>query len=189
MTLKVILFAVLGIAAFGFLISYKPSLDYKSNALISPQASAVPETSEVRSLEGTLKLVMTRKENSDETATYSFTTSDASNKKTLIFGKTVGKGEMMLPAHNSWSPNDKYVFIEDIKGSLVDYLLFKANGESFASGEKYLNVTALFNQKVKNYNLKAITGWDDPVLMHVITVNGPLFWFDVTTQSFIQLAR
>ncbi len=190
MTLKVVLFAILGIAAFGFFVSYKPSQNYKlNNALILPQATPVPQTSEVRSLEGTMRLIMTRKENPDGTSNYSFTISDKSDKKSLIFEKTTGKGEEMALPQNSWSPNDKHIFIEDRKGTFVDYLLFKANGEFFANGEKYLNVTGLFNQKVKNYNLKAITGWDDPLLMHVVTINGPLFWFDITTQSFIQLAR
>lgn len=186
MAIKIVVFAVLGILISGLLFSNKPQ---QKNELVAPQeATQLPQTSEVRSLEGTLKLLMTKKEESGNTV-YSFLVSDESGKTTPIFEKTVGRGETLNLPQNSWSPNNKHVFIEDEKGSLVNYLLFKSNGESFANGEKYLNVTNLFNLKVKNYNLKAVTGWDDPVLMSVFTVKGPKFWFDVTTTSFIQLAR
>lgn len=187
MTIKVVVFAVLGIFAFGLLVTSKPP---SGKDLVAPQEAALlPETSEVRSLEGTFKLLMTKKENEAGSTTYSFLVSDLSGKTTEIFEKIVGKGEAMNLPQNSWSPNNKYVFIEDRKGSLTEYLVFKTSGEPFENGQKYLNATALFNQKVKNYNLKAMTGWADPLLVSVLTVKGPPFWFDVTTQSFIQLVR
>lgn len=187
MAIKIVVFAVLGIIISGLLFSNKPQ---QKNELVVPQeAAALPQTSEVRSLEGTLKLLMTKKDSENGNTVYSFLVSDESGKTTPIFEKTVGRGETLTLPQNSWSPNNKYVFIENKRGSLINYLLFKSNSESFANGEKYLNVTNLFNLKVKNYNLKAITGWDDPVLMSVLTVKGPKFWFDVTTQSFIQLVR
>lgn len=187
MAIKIVVFAVLGVIISGILFSNKPQ---QRNELVLPQEAAqLPQTSEVRSLEGTLKLLMTKEDNENGNTVYSFLISDESGKTTPIFEKTVGRGEVMSLPQNSWSPNNKYVFIEDKKGFLVNYLLFKSNAESFANGGKYLNVTNLFNLKVKNYNLKAITGWDDPVLMSIFTVKGPKFWFDVTTQSFIQLVR
>lgn len=151
-------------------------------------ASSIEQNSEVRSLDGDKKLVMTLKENADSGVQYSFSI-PTSGKDLIIFTKTLGKGETMALHHNSWSPNNKYVLIEDRFGTSFDYLVFKTNGEDFANGQKYLNATALFNEKVKNYKLEAITGWDDPVLLHVLTSKGPPFWFDLTTQSFIQLAR
>lgn len=187
MAIKIVVFAVLGIIISGLIFSNKSQ---KKNELVVPQEAAqLPQTSEVRSLEGTLKLLMIKKDNENGNTLHSFLVSDESGKTTSIFEKTVGRGEIMSLHHNSWSPNNKYVIIEDKRGSLTDYLVFKTNGEPFTNGQKYLNATALFNEKVKNYNLKAITGWDDPVLMSVLTVKGPKFWFDVTTQSFIQLAR
>ena len=187
MAIKIVVFAVLGILISGLLFSNKTQ---QKNELVAPQEAAqLPQTSEVRSLEGTLKLLMTKKENENANTVYSFFVSDQSGKTTPIFEKTVGRGESMSLHHNSWSPNNKYVLIEDRLGLATDYLVFKANGESFSGGQKYLNATALFNEKVKNYNLKAMTGWADPLLISVLTVKGPPFWFDITTQSFIQLAR
>lgn len=187
MPVKFVLFALILILGFGFIFSTKTQVGDKSQ---TPEifSTPVPQQSDVISPDGTMKLIMTKKQE-DNGIFYSFSVSDKSNKKTEVFSKVAALGEIMALHHNSWSPNNKYFMIEDKQGSFTDYLVFKANGESFPTGEKYLNATVLFNGKVKNYNLKSMTGWDDPVLISVRTVNGPHFWFDLTTQSFIQLAR
>jgi len=174
-------------AALVSLFAYQAGSKKQETPLAS--ASPIVQNSEVRSSEGDKKLKMSAKENLDGTISYSFSVPDSLGKSQLIFAKTVGKGASMALPQNSWSPNSKYFFIEDREAGGVDYLVFKVNGEPFLSGEKYLNVTFLFAEKVKNYNLKAITGWDDPVLVHVLTVKGPPFWFEITSQSFIQLVR
>lgn len=177
---------------FAFFASLFYYQSVSKNKPITPLALSNPpgpEISEVSSIEGTMKLTMTKKENSDKTVSYSFSVLDQAQKATNIFSKTTGGGETMALHHNSWSPNNKYVIIEDKVGGVIEYLVFKSNGELFTSGEKYFNATSLFIQKVKTYTLKEMTGWDDPFLIHVLTVKGPPFWFDVTTQSFIQLVR
>ncbi len=182
--LLIFIFAT-GVAALRFQNSPSKSLETP----ISSAASPIIQNSEVRSLEGDKKLQMSAKENLDGTIKYSFSIPDSSGKNLVLFVKTVGKGASMALPQNSWSPNSKYVFIEDRNVGFIDYLVFKTNGEPFLNGEKYLNVTTLFNAKVKDYNLKVITGWDDPLLLRVLTVKGPPFWFEIPSQSFIQLAR
>lgn len=157
--------------------------------IVQSQTQTTTENREVGSADGSMKLKMFITKSSSGSATYSFSTTNQTGKTLPFFEKTTKFEETMSLPANSWSPNNKYFFIEDKNGYLTDYLVFKASGESFMAEEKYLNATVLFNQKVKDYNLKSITGWDDPVLMSVRTVNGPHFWFDITTQSFIQLAR
>lgn len=184
--LLILLIILIVLSIFFIELQKSPS---KNLGISVPSPSPIAQNSEVRSLNGDNKLNMTTKLNADGTTQYIFLVTVPQGKTTQLFTKTVGKGEEMVPAHNSWSPNNKYVFIEDRRGSIIDYLLFKASGELFTNNQSYLNVTALFSEKVKNYNLKGVTGWDDPVLMHVQTEGGPPFWFDLTTQSFIQLVR
>lgn len=158
--------------------------------LQNPVSTAESVTqSSVNSPDGTIKLIMSVKKNQNGASVYSFSTKDESGNVVPIFKKTATFGESMTIPPNTWSPNNKYLFIKDTNGYKIDYLVFKANGEPFTTGESFINATALFDQKVKNYNLKSMTGWDDPVLISVRTVDGPHFWFDLTTQSFIQLAR
>ena len=155
----------------------------------NPLSKLPPESQEtvVDSPDGTIKLVMTKKKNQNGALIYSFSTKEESGKSLKIFEKTATFGEEMSLPQNSFSPDNKYLFIKDTNGYKTDYLVFRVNGEPFSTGEEFINATELFDQKVKGYNLKSLTGWDDPVLMNILTVNGPRFWFDITTRSFIQL--
>lgn len=146
-------------------------------------------SSRVPSADGLKNLVMKYKNLENGSIVYSFYAIDKNGRNSLlIYSKAVAKGSMALPA-NSWSPGNKFLFIEDREPGSLDYLVFKSNGESFTSGEKYLDVTKLFTAKVKNFTLKSVTGWDDPVLMSVRASDGTHFWFAIETQNFIQLVR
>lgn len=188
MVVKNILIILAFLAVIAMLFGYRANFS-KSVEIPLPSATPVPKQSFVTSSNGDMRLIMIAKPSSSSATLYSFSIADQSGKTSVFFSKMGVRGESMSLPQNSWSPSGKYIFIEDKNGYLTDYLVFKANGESFSTGEKYLNATTLFNQKVKNYNLKTITGWDDPVLMSVRTVDGPHFWFDVTSRSFIQLVR
>lgn len=151
----------------------------------SPIASA-----EVISFDGSSKLVMKAIPADNNLTNYSFTIVDKSGKNSvLLFSKSVSGGETMSIPQNSWSPGNKYLFLNDRINGAVDYLLLKTNGDLFPNNQKFLNVTSLFKSKTNGVTLKEVTGWDDPVLMHVTTINNHPFWFDVESQSFIQLVR
>lgn len=184
---KFLLILVLLLGLAFFLVKYQTGTPKVLETPI-PSSQSSTEKSEVKSADGSIKLSMTVKKQ-DTASVYSFSVIDQTGMVTPLFEKKATLGETMSLPLNAWSPNNKHLFIEDHIGSRIDYLVFNANAALFPNGDKYLNATDLFNQKVKNYNLKAITGWDDPVLMSVRTINGPHFWFDITTQSFIQLFR
>ena len=94
---------------------------------------------------------------------------------------------------NSWSPDKKYVFLQENRsGSIYDVLVFKTSGEPFLVTEQYVSVAPLFTNRKTEYYLTDVTGWDSPTLLHMVTAvdaskKGPPYWFDVTSQSFIQL--
>ena len=98
---------------------------------------------------------------------------------------------MMLPA-NSWSPDNKYVFVQKKENGIIDSFVLKASGEPFVKTEQYLDVRALFEQHKTKYTLKDATGWDAPELLHITTVNGsekgPSYWFEIPSKAFLQLA-
>ncbi len=155
-----------------------------------PMPTASPSQNiEVFSPDGSKKLTLKTQTRNDGSVIYSVFASDTNGRNSsLIFSKTISKGSINLPA-NSWSPDNKYLFIKDSEGGDVDYLVFRADGKPFTEAQKYLDATSLFKSKVKNFTLKSITGWDDPVLMSVRTTDNTHFWFAVETQSFIQLVR
>ncbi|MBI3070140.1 MAG: hypothetical protein HYY87_02445 [Candidatus Levybacteria bacterium] len=191
--LKIIIFLIiLSFAGVLFLANYEKlaSLNPPNPALIKPIAPT-PEiqNTEVHSPDGEMNLIMQAQKQSDGSATYSFIASDIAGKNNkILFEKTVGFGVSMEISYNSWSPDNKYVFLRENKVDSFDIFIFKASAENFSNGEKYIDVMPRFAESKIKYVIKDITGWDSPTLLHVVT-SGPSYWFDITTRAFLQLVR
>ncbi len=189
------LIVLVALAAAGWLIFsfvYQKNLTKPAKEVVNtpvPSSSPSPNRqTTVNSADGTMTVIMKYVLNLNGSSIYSFYIQDNSKKtQKLIFSKTKTAGSMSLPA-NSWSPDNKTIFIQDSEGGVDSFLVLKASGEEFSTG-KYLDVVTLYNKSKNAYNFRDLTGWDDPVLLHVRTVGGPNFWFDITSQSFLQLAR
>lgn len=166
------------------------SLSQQSPILIKPVApTPAVQNTEVHSSDGEMNLIMQKQKQNDGLTTYSFFTSDiAGNNKKLIFEKTAVVGVSMEIPHNSWSPDNKYVFLKENKPDSFDFFVFNASAENFSSSEKYIDVMPRFAESKIKYEMKDITGWDSPTLLHAKTF-GPSYWFDITTKAFLQLTR
>ncbi len=162
---------------------------------ISPQPP-LSSTMTVHSPDGTEQLVL--KEVEDRTGTqsaYVLTASDVSGANRRIIYQSVAPNgtNVRIPA-NSWSPDNKFVFIIAIRNEQLTVFVFQANGEAFADGSPYIDVSSLFRDRLPTAILRDVTGWDDPSLLHVMTYTadktlGPSYWFDIWSKSFIELAR
>ncbi|MBI3397581.1 hypothetical protein HY045_03835 [Candidatus Woesebacteria bacterium] len=120
--------------------------------------------------------------------TYLFTT-----KSGFFFTKTESKLDTISIPFNSWSPDYKYVFLNETVGGVNNYLVLSVSNKLFTGDSKFLNLTEAFIKKLPNFKLKEVTGWASPTLLVVNTDKesgdqGPSFWYDITTQSFIQLS-
>ncbi len=174
-----------------------------------PIPNAKPSETDVHSSDGTMKLIMRRERKLNQPEIYSFFSADIEGKnEQLIFTKAVSNGGGMSLPQNSWSPDNKLVFIEEQEPAtksgtpaLSHVLVFKASGEPFGSapgkvsaGETYFDVPTLFAQKVQNYSFAKVTGWASPTLIIVATTTetgtkGPSYWFEIPSKAFLQLAR
>ncbi|OGH18602.1 MAG: hypothetical protein A2868_02455 [Candidatus Levybacteria bacterium RIFCSPHIGHO2_01_FULL_40_15b] len=169
----------------------------ESSDIVSIQSlpdSSTPETSEVRSPDGVMKLIMEKTTIAYNT-TYSFSIEETTqgSAKNSILSKTVLAGTGMELSQNAWSPDNKYFFITEKSGNSINYLVFKADGEYFSENEQYISVVPLFVAKNTGHSLKDITGWDSETLLHVYTIKedgsrGPSFWFEIPSKAIIQLA-
>lgn len=146
--------------------------------------------SEVHSPDGTMKVVMKKTSKTQTSATFTFTVSEVSgtNEK-IIFGKTLGENQAMQIPDNSWSPDNKYLFLKEDDNRKLSFFVLRASGESFADGKEYIDVVPQFEDKKNGFKLIDITGWDSDNLLHVFTAKedgaqGPSFWFDVDSRSF-----
>ena len=185
LSLKVFLLAIV-IVLFGlilFLVMPQGNTVKKSNySSVQPVPSPTTANNEVHSSDGKMNLVMKKAKESNGLNSYTFFISDKS-----IFTKRIANtGEMLIP-QNSWSPDNKYFFLQENHSGSTDFFVLKVSGGPFLNKEQYISVLPLFEKQVTKYSLSDITGWDSQTLLHVKT-NGPPFWFDVESQSFIQLA-
>ena len=151
--------------------------------------------SEVRSLDGMMTLTMRGESQEDQSHTYSFGVTNISGKneektERLIFSRTMGPGGEMAIPQNSWSPDNKYVLLQEKDESgQISFLALKTSGEPFKNGEQYVNVSALFSQKKTGLLLRDVTGWASATLVNITTdkngaKKGPAYWFDINSRAF-----
>ncbi|HEV2339662.1 MAG TPA: hypothetical protein VGT05_02715 [Patescibacteria group bacterium] len=157
-----------------------------------PVASRSVVTSWISS-DGAEKLTMKTTQNLKST-TYVFmlTNISTNTEKTLFTQILHGESTMSIP-FNAFSSDDSYIFLKETLNDGNHYLVFKTSGEPFANGENDLDVTPLFIAYTSSYTINDVTGWASPTLLVVNTKNqngstGSSFWFDTTSQRFIQLA-
>lgn len=156
-------------------------------------ATRVPqtETSSQSSPDGKKILVLTTTHNSDGTLTHVFTTTDGDGgNKYDVYTATVPVAEEMSIPFNTWSPDDKYLFVLKHDG---DALVFRATGEEIVEGQLYLDVGDLFSASNKKDAYHETTGWASPTLLIVNTVRedgtkGSSYWFEVPSKAIIQLS-
>lgn len=183
-----IIFASVILGAFAsFYLNKEVAVEAVKEPLpVTATPTPAPEvtSTEVRSADGSMQLFM--KKTSTIPATFEFSVSGGDLSNSLIYFESVNDSYFSVPA-NSWSPDNDYFFIRKNTGTSSAYLVFKANGDNFSDGSKYIEVAGIYSQKVIKYGLREITGWDAPGLMHVLTT-GPSYWFDLASRNFLQLA-
>lgn len=145
------------------------------------------KNSEIISPDGKMTLsVNMRKINSENI--YTFTIGD-----NQIYSNTLPPGLSMAIPFNTFSPDNKYFFLEETSLDKANYLVFTTNGKPFSGGDKSLEISSPFYQKYPNFKITDVTGWASPTLIVINTdkengEQGPSFWFDVSTRSFYRLS-
>ena len=146
----------------------------------------------VDSPDGTRTLTMKYQEK-NTTTTYSFYASEKpDNQEKLIATKIVPSQHTFSIPDNTWSPDNKYAFIRERTGTESHYFVLPASDSLPQNDLQNTDVQALFSQKYPQFILTDITGWAAPNLLIVNTTTdsgerGPSFWFNIASQTFIQL--
>ncbi len=153
----------------------------------TPTAFVITSRTQVSSPDGTKSIIMQKDIKPGSPTLYSFYVKREEQDGVLIFSKSRNAGNMSVPS-NSWSPDNKHLFIIENDGVLDNYLIFKSTGEAFIDGEAYIDFRSHYSQKMKEYSLKDVTGWDAPDLLHVRT-SGPPYWFELGSNAFYRLVQ
>ena len=189
---KIILIASL--VAIAGLIILNLSLG-KSKAVVTNQTPpvAIPpavaaSTNSVDSPDGGKTLVMKEVKSGGNT-TYSFWVGSQE-----IFSKMVDKSiSFSLPA-NSWSPDNKYVFLKETGNAGSVFFVLSAGSDASVQTDQTANITNLFAVKHPDLRIQEATGWGGINLVVFNTLKsdgsrGPSFWFEMPSHAIIQLSN
>lgn len=176
-----------------------PSAKASSGTEVVPSPIPAPKqpsttSSEVHSSNADKKLLLRATTDINGTTTYTFVISDIrGGNERVLFTKTPGSGTVMDLPVNAWDPTDTYVFMEEKVGGVPNYYVFKANGEPFANGDKFIDIGAVWTAKKIGYAIRQATGWASGTLLIIYTSkddgsHGPAFWFEIPSTAIIQLA-
>lgn len=109
------------------------------------------------------------------------------NDQVVATRRVVPEAKLSL-SFNTWSPDNKYFFIQE--GS--EYLMMTATGKPFADGAPYLTVMELFTKTYPDTTITAVTGWSAPTLLTINASSASgekmTFWFDIQSRKFIRLS-
>ena len=128
-------------------------------------------------------------ESKDNLKTYEVTTQSG-----FKFEKKLTEPDKITIPFNTWSPGNKYLFLEETLGNSKNYYVFAANGAKIRNME-YVDLTSEFGKKLsQDFELTDVTGWAGSSLLIVNTNKkdgslGPSFWFDITNSGFIRLSQ
>lgn len=200
--------AVVG-TAFAMSYNHKPNISssfaisiMQNSEKITPIKSPIPtatpapimETFSQISPDGTKMVTMKSVTNKDISKTYTFTTSDSDNtNQQSIYTTILPSNESLSIPFNTWSPDNKYVFLQHNMPSGSEAIVMNANGQPIVEGEQYFNVTTLFAGKSTGNVYQETTGWASETLLIVNTTRqegtkGPSYWFEVPSKAIIQLS-
>jgi len=157
------------------------------------QASQPVALTTVGSPDGKFSLNMKQEKGKDAT-TYTFLmTDETSGVQKEIYSQTVLTGTTLSIPTNTFSSDDKYIFLKETSLTATGYFVLASSGVPITKDIQTLDISGLFTTKYQNYVISDVTGWAGPTLV-VINTNkndgslGPSFWFDVASRSFIQLS-
>lgn len=198
----VLILLMIVMTSYSFMILFFQTTQprHSSVSLASPdQVQAFEPTSSSSSWispDGSVSLKIDLNYDSEDSKTYTVSVHPELKEQAdqLIFSKTVSAEVSYQVPYNTWSPDNKYFFLKEVSGGDEQILVFKADGEPFRNGQSILNLTEFFAEKLPQFSLKEVTGWASPTLLIANAhgsdeqTDGPSFWFEVTSTSFIRLS-
>jgi len=174
-----------------------PTTIIPTPTLLVPISIPIPiplQTITMDSPDGTKTLTMTKRQTNDLVSYFFYTANKSDAIEKPIFNKTESLAQSLSIPFNTWSPDNVYFFLKEVTPSVNNYYVFYVSGDLFPNNAQYINVQELFTQKLPDFTTVDITGWAAPNLLLVNTKTKQenrdvSFWFDITSQSFIQLSN
>lgn len=197
--LLIIFLGILGFSFFNILVTFKQkqAQDLKTSQPSNyqpKQANAkTPLEISVGSPDGKWKLTM-KEEKGKDSINYTFTAGNTLDGiQNVIFTKNLPLGESMSIPANTFSPDDKYVFLKHTSAVGDNYTALSVTGGPIKDVQT-LDFSSIFASKYEDYKITEATGWGGVNLIVFNTDKtsggiGPSFWFEVPSGAFTKLSN
>ncbi len=157
-------------------------------------AAEVEQNLQVHSGDGKARLTGTSKLLADATTSYTFSVSGEKIDPRILFSKTLAAGGKIEVPANSWSPDNKQLFVAEKVNGTTNYLVYKADGSKYKNGDDYLDVLGFWIKSKYKFSIRTVTGWAGNDLLEFLTTkedgtDGPSFWFVTSSRNFLQLRQ
>ena len=122
-----------------------------------------------------------------------FSVQDKTGSQTEIYSEVVPTGNNLSVPYNTFSPDDKYLFLKESTPSQTYYYVLATNGKPVTGSQNTLEISSLFYAKYTDFTITDVTGWGGINILVVNTNNkdgsqGPSFWFEVPGGGFTRLS-
>lgn len=143
--------------------------------------------------DGSMTLIVKNKRSGEDTINQKFSIMSEDDQTVEIYSSDSLKDQLVSVPYNTFSPDNKFIFLKTITPSGNEYIVMRTDGKFILEESKTVAVIESFNQKFQNLVVTDVTGWGGKNLIVVNTDLkeqgvGPSFWFDVSNLSFIRLA-
>jgi dipeptidyl aminopeptidase/acylaminoacyl peptidase len=170
-----------------------PSAESIRTPIIAPIFTAKEETISQPSPDGTKKITIVAVSAEDSTKTYTLTTANGDNSGQIrIYSTTLPDSESISVPFNSFSPDNKYLFVIHHKAEINEALVFRTDGEKMTETEQYSKVAETFTAEEIKDSYKETTGWASETLLIVNTTpendSKQSYWFEVPGKAIITLS-
>lgn len=198
--------ALLTVAAFtGFIFAFSSNHQLKQKTVfnlpviapLTPTPTAkptpTPTTFSQISPDGKKKVSMIVTQHSSTSTSYAFTISDGNGSNSQpLYSINLPTGEYMSIPFNTFSPDDKYLFLEHITKDGTEAFAFRTDGTPLGQDSQYDNVTQIFNAHQTGNTYTTTTGWASGTLLIVDTKtpNNTIqsYWVELPSKAVIPLA-
>jgi hypothetical protein len=150
--------------------------------------SALPSTVTVESPDGKMVLTIISTKNGGNTVW----TVSADGRE--ILNETLpAEADITIP-FNTFSPDNKYIFLQKTVGGSISYPVLSTGGADISKDGQQAEIAGLFAAKFPEYKITSATGWGGINLVVFNTQKtdgspGPSFWFEVPSHAFIRLSN
>lgn len=201
-TVSLLLLAVVVGIVFAYYFNRVPKIRTTLNLPVmtytqpTPTPTPIPKTLIVTELSpnGGKKVTMAVTTNKGNTKTYAFSVSngDGSGQQAL-YTITLPPSESMSIPYNSFSPDNKYLFLTHTIPTGTEGFVFRVSGDPMTGTDQYFNTATIFAAKQTGNTYQETTGWASETLLIINTTaadgtKSTSYWLEVPSKAIIPLA-